>query len=54
MIVTFWLVLTIVALVWYGLVTIYVAIRGAGDIRNMLAHLQRLREQDMGSSKHRP
>ncbi len=46
MIVTFWFVLTIAALVWYGLVTVYVAIRGAGDIKQMLTHLQRLRDQD--------
>lgn len=35
----FWLVLTIGCLVWYSAVTIYVAVKGAGDIRKMLAAL---------------
>ena len=35
----FWWLLTIVALVWYSSVTIYVAIRGAFDIRRMLETL---------------
>ncbi|CAN5536886.1 hypothetical protein BH18ACI1_BH18ACI1_23890 [soil metagenome] len=36
---TFWLILTIAALLWYSLVAVYVAIKGAGDIRQMLQSL---------------
>ncbi len=35
----FWFALTIACLVWYSLVTVYVAVRGAYDIRGMLSHL---------------
>ncbi len=37
----FWKILTGAVLLWYSTVTIYVAIRGARDIREMLARLQR-------------
>lgn len=36
---TFWFLLTITALVWYILVTIYVSIRGVADIKGMLKRL---------------
>jgi len=36
---TFWLILTVAALLWYSIVTVYVAIKGAGDIRQMLKNL---------------
>jgi len=36
----FWLLLTIAALVWYSTVTIYVAVKGALDIRKMLRRLK--------------
>jgi len=36
----FWWLLTIFAVGWYMTVTVYVAIRGALDIRRMLAHLE--------------
>lgn len=36
----FWLILTAAALLWYGSVTIYVSIKGAADIRQMLARLK--------------
>jgi hypothetical protein len=42
----FWFVLTLVAIGWYLTVTVYVAIRGAGDIRHMLARLAREAEAD--------
>jgi len=45
----FWLLLTIVALVWYSTVTVYVAVRGAFDIQQML---RRLRDRDR--EKHPP
>ena len=35
----FWWALTIACVIWYSTVTIYVAIKGASDIRNMLARL---------------
>ncbi len=35
-----WLLLTLACLVWYSTVTIYVAIRGAIDIKHMLARLK--------------
>ena len=36
----FWGLLTIAVLVWYSTVTIYVAIRGASDIKEMLRRLK--------------
>ncbi|MFV0387463.1 MAG: hypothetical protein ACK5NT_01815 [Pyrinomonadaceae bacterium] len=35
----FWLILTVTCLLWYSVVTIYVAIKGFGDIRHMLDSL---------------
>jgi hypothetical protein len=35
----FWWLLTMACIVWYSTVTVYVAIRGVADIRNMLARL---------------
>jgi hypothetical protein len=35
----FWGFLTLACLIWYSTVTIYVAVKGAGDIRNMLRRL---------------
>jgi hypothetical protein len=37
----FWGSLTIACLVWYSTITIYVTIKGAGDIRQMLRRLSR-------------
>jgi hypothetical protein len=42
----FWGTLTLVCLTWYSTVTIYVAIKGARDIRNMLRRLSDSQEQD--------
>ena len=36
----FWTGLFIACLVWYSTVTVYVAIRGAFDIKTMLGHLR--------------
>ena len=36
---TFWLIVTIGCLAWYGGVTFYVAVRGFVDIRSMLERL---------------
>jgi hypothetical protein len=38
----FWWTLTAACVVWYSTITVYVAVRGLTDIRQMLA---RLREQ---------
>jgi hypothetical protein len=35
----FWKLLTAVCLLWYGTITIYVAVRGARDIKAMLRKL---------------
>jgi hypothetical protein len=35
----FWLLLTIAAVGWYSIVTVYVAIKGLGDIKSMLKRL---------------
>jgi hypothetical protein len=37
----FWGLLTFACLAWYSTITIYVAIKGAGDIRQMLRRLAR-------------
>jgi hypothetical protein len=48
---TFWGLLTITCLVWYSTVTIYVGIRGASDIKNMLSRLDQLRNADEDDEK---
>lgn len=35
----FWGAITLVCLAWYSTITVYVAIKGAGDIRRMLRRL---------------
>jgi hypothetical protein len=45
----FWWLLTVVVVVWYSTVTIYVAIRGVLDIKYMLARLGALSEPDSAS-----
>jgi hypothetical protein len=35
----FWGMMTLACLIWYSTITIYVAIKGIGDIRNMLRKL---------------
>jgi hypothetical protein len=41
-----WWLLTMAAVLWYLTVTVYVSIRGALDIRNMLARLEEQRKED--------
>ena len=43
-----WLVLSIACVAWYSSVTIYVAVRGAFDIKSMLRRLAELREETGG------
>ena len=44
----FWFLMTAACVVWYSTITVYVAIKGAADIKNMLARLDatRVREQE--------
>ncbi len=35
----FWLVLSVVCVVWYSTITVYVAIKGFWDIKSMLERL---------------
>ena len=46
----FWGALTLIVLLWYSTVTVYVAVKGIGDIRSML---RTLRERD-GRAKDQP
>lgn len=41
----FWRVLTYACLVWYATITVYVAVRGAADIRTMLNSLEARRDR---------
>ncbi len=40
-----WWILTVACMVWYSTITIYVAIRGAMDIKGMLGHLSGLSDE---------
>ena len=42
----FWWALSMACVIWYSTVTIYVAIKGARDIRNMLARLDTIRKEE--------
>jgi hypothetical protein len=37
----FWWLMTAAVVVWYSTVTIYVAVRGTIDVKQMLAHLEK-------------
>ena len=50
----FWLLLTIAALTWYTTVTVYVAIRGAFDIRSMLRRLRDSAEPEQETTRVPP
>jgi hypothetical protein len=41
-----WWLLTMACVVWYSTITIYVAIRGASDVKNMLANLSQDQQAD--------
>jgi hypothetical protein len=41
---SFWWWLTIACLVWYSTITVFVTVRGAYDIKHMLARLRDLRD----------
>ena len=42
----FWWWLTIASLVWFSTITVYVAFRGAFDIKHMLARLAKLQSEN--------
>ncbi len=43
----FWWALSMACVIWYSTITIYVAIKGASDIRNMLARLGKNRSDEV-------
>ncbi len=45
----FWWWLTMACLVWYSSVTVYVSVRGGLDIKNMLARLGKLQEEEIAA-----
>ncbi len=45
----FWWALTMACVVWYSIITVYVSIRGAADIRTMLKKLSEPEETKEGS-----
>ena len=49
----FWGALTIACVVWYSTVTIYVSIKGASDIKNMLARLEAINEREATENRTR-
>ena len=49
--ITFWYVMTIACLVWYSVITLYVAIRGGFDVRSMFRSLEDKRESGADSNK---
>ncbi len=46
----FWWALTAACVIWYSTITIYVSIKGAKDIKNMLARLDATRKEEAGES----
>jgi hypothetical protein len=40
----FWEVLTIICIIWYSTITVYVSIKGTKDIKNMLKKLSKPHE----------
>ena len=46
----FWWALTAACVIWYSTITVYVAIKGAADIKNMLARLGAEQERDAEES----
>lgn len=46
MLADFWWLVLMACLVWYSTITVYVSVRGAWDIKNMLARLDALRSEE--------
>lgn len=49
----FWWLLAMACVVWYSTITVYVAIKGAGDIKHMLARLKATKEHGEAAEKER-
>ena len=49
----FWWLLTAACMVWYSTIAVYVAIRGARDIKCMLARLAELRDAETSTRPNR-
>jgi hypothetical protein len=47
----FWFLMTAACVIWYSTVTIYVAIKGASDIKSMLARLDATNKQEAAKSR---
>lgn len=47
----FWLLITAACVIWYSTITIYVAIKGARDIKNMLARLDATNKGEAAKSR---
>ena len=43
--VNFWWVMTMAVMVWFSTITLYVAVRGAFDIKHMLARLKETKDR---------
>lgn len=43
---TFWLFVVIAVMAWYSCITVYVAIKGAADIKHMLRRLEDLSKEN--------
>jgi hypothetical protein len=48
----FWGLLTLAVLAWYSTITVYVALRGSVDIRQMLRRLKQNRDEPGGEKKN--
>jgi len=46
----FWWALSMACVIWYSTITVYVAIKGASDIKQMLARLGSGRKPEAGES----
>jgi hypothetical protein len=44
----FWWLMSAACVVWYSTITVYVAIKGAGDIKHMLARLDATNKREAG------
>ena len=44
----FWWLLTAACVIWYSTITVYVSIKGAKDIKNMLARLDATKREEEG------
>ena len=49
----FWWILTMLCVLWYSTITIYVAIKGAADIKQMLARLAAEQANDKRAAEDR-